>query len=257
MNNNLGLVLSGGGVRAIAHIGFIEVLLENNIVPNNVSGTSAGAMVAALYAAGYSPEEMLSFFKETPILKFSLFARGKPGLMDSEKYKAYFKKHFPDNTFESLKYPLTITATNLLEGKLEFFNTGELIRPIVASSALPPIFSPLQINGKPYCDGGVMNNFPIEPLVGKCSKIIGSYINPADKISKKDIKTSLKLLNRVHHLGLVANNTAKYEQCDYVFLPTNMKNIGFLDSKGILKAYRAGYQYANYEIANIKKALHL
>ena len=95
MSEKIGLVLSGGGVRAIAHIGFIKVLLENNIVPERVSGTSAGALVAALYAAGYQPDEMLSFFKQTPLLKFSLYARGKVGLMDSDKYELYFKKYFP------------------------------------------------------------------------------------------------------------------------------------------------------------------
>ena len=73
MAKEIGLVLSGGGVRAVAHIGFIEVLLENNIVPTKVAGTSAGALVSALYAAGYSPTEMLSFFDSCllQLLKYS------------------------------------------------------------------------------------------------------------------------------------------------------------------------------------------
>ena len=68
MNKEIGLVLSGGGVRAIAHVGFLQVLLENSIQPTKVSGTSAGALVCALYAAGYKTDEMLSFFKQTPLL---------------------------------------------------------------------------------------------------------------------------------------------------------------------------------------------
>ena len=101
MAKEIGLVLSGGGVRAIAHIGFIQVLLENNIIPTKVSGTSAGALVSALYAAGFSPKEMLSFFEQTPLLKLSLYALNKPGIMDSDKYALFFEKFFPNNSFES------------------------------------------------------------------------------------------------------------------------------------------------------------
>ena len=95
MDNNIGLVLSGGGVRAIAHIGLLQVLNENNIRPTHLSGTSAGALIAALYAANYSPKEMLSFFEQTPLLKLTLYAINKPGIMDSEKYILFFKKFFP------------------------------------------------------------------------------------------------------------------------------------------------------------------
>jgi len=102
MAKDLGLVLSGGGVRAIAHIGFIKVLLENNIMPTRVAGTSAGALVAALYAKGYEVEKMLEFFKQTPLLKFSLYAVNKPGIMDSDKYTTFFKKFFTEDSFESL-----------------------------------------------------------------------------------------------------------------------------------------------------------
>ena len=75
--------------------------------------------------------------------------------MDSDKYALYFKKFFPNDSFESLKYPLTVTATNLIEGKLDYFNSGQFIKPLIASSALPPVFSPIEINGNFYSDGGV------------------------------------------------------------------------------------------------------
>ncbi|MBT8384616.1 MAG: patatin-like phospholipase family protein [Bacteroidia bacterium] len=255
MSEKIGLVLSGGGVRAMAHIGFIKVLLENNIVPERVSGTSAGALVAALYAAGYQPDEILSFFKQTPLLKFSLYARGKVGLMDSDKYALYFKKYFPNDTFESLKYPLTVTATNFIEGKLDYFNSGQLIKPLIASSALPPVFSPIEINGDYYSDGGVLNNFPIEPLKKKCTKIIGSFVNPITKIDPSEVNTSIKLLYRVYHIGLDANNFRKFKNCAYVFLPKEIKSIGVLDSGGIQKAYELGYKHAKKDVQNIIKSM--
>jgi NTE family protein len=255
MESKIGLVLSGGGVRAVAHIGFIKFLLEHNIVPTVVSGTSGGAIVGALYAAGYKPQEMLSFFKKTPLLKIGLYARGKPGFMDSEKYALYFKKFFKEDSFESLKYPLTITATNLLEGTLDFFKTGELIKALLASSALPPVFSPIEINGILYCDGGVLNNFPIEPLHQKCEKIIGSFVNPVSKIHKSEVNSLYKLVARVFHIGLDANNFSKFEKCNYVFLPSNMNKIGILDSKGVERAYELGYAFAKKEETKILSSL--
>ena len=256
MKKELGLVLSGGGVRAIAHIGFLQVLLENNIKPTKVSGTSAGALVCALYAAGYNTEEMLSFFKQTPLLKLSLYALNKPGVMDSEKYISFFKKYFSEDTFESLKIPLTITATNLLNGKLDYFDSGQLIKPLIASCALPPVFSPIEVNGNLYSDGGVLNNFPIEPLKGKCDKIIGSFVNPIEEIDKSEINSSIKLMYRVYHIGLDASNIKKFSGCNYVFSPKNIDKVGVLDTNGIDKAYKIGFEHAKKEIENILKSIH-
>lgn len=254
MADKIGMVLSGGGVRSIAHIGLIQLLLEKGIVPTQLSGTSGGALVAGLYAAGYEPKEMVEFFKETPILKLSLYALGKPGFMDSEKYVDYFEKYFKRDSFDSLHYPLTITATNLLDGKLEFFSEGELIKPLIASSALPPVFSPIEMKDSLYCDGGVLNNFPIEPLEN-CDKIIGSFVNPIDKMEKNELNSSLKLLYRVYHIGLDASNFKKFKQCNYVFLPPTIKSVGVLDSRAIDKAYKLGYEYARQEEKNIMIAM--
>lgn len=247
MAKEIGLVLSGGGVRAIAHIGFIKVLLENNIVPTQVAGTSAGALVAALYANGYQPDEMIGFFKQTPLLKLSLYALNKPGIMDSEKYTAFFNKFFPKNSFESLKYPLTVTATNLITGKLTYFKKGELIKPLIASSALPPVFSPLEIKNGLYCDGGVLNNFPVESVKKNCNILLGSFVNPITEIDKQEINSSLKLLYRVYHIGLDANNIKKFKKCNYVFSPPEIKQIGVLDANAIDKAFKIGYEKAKAE----------
>jgi NTE family protein len=256
MNEEIGLVLSGGGVRAIAHIGLIKVLLENDITPTLVSGTSAGALVCALYASGYSTDDMITFFKETPVLDFSLYTIKKPGILDSEKYEKFFKTYFSKNSFEALKHPLTITATNLLSGKLEYFRAGELIKPLIASCALPPLFSPLKINNSFYSDGGILNNFPVEPLKEKpVKKIIGSFVNPITPIKESDINSSLKLIYRVYHLGLEANNVKKFDLCNYVFEPKDIYKIGTLETKGIDKAFEIGYNQAKKEINDILSSL--
>ncbi|MBT8394175.1 MAG: patatin-like phospholipase family protein, partial [Bacteroidia bacterium] len=170
---NLGLVLSGGGVRGAAHIGAIKALEEFSIHPTHIAGTSAGAIVGALYAYGYSCKEMNSFFKKVQILDFKKYARNKPGFIDSEKYYSIFTEYFPIDDFSILKKKLTITATDILEGTLKAFSRGELIKPIIASATFPGLFAPIKINDSYYIDGGTLNNFPVELVSDSCDTIIG------------------------------------------------------------------------------------
>jgi NTE family protein len=256
MDYNIGIVLSGGGVRAIAHIGLLQALKENNIHPDIIAGTSGGALVGALYAAGYDTERMLKFFNDTPLFKFSLYTLNKPGIMDTDKYSIFFEKYFEENDFESLNKPLYVTATNILNGQLEFFHTGELIKPLLASAALPPVFSPIEINDNLYSDGGILNNFPIEPLRISCKKVLGSFVNPLTNIEKHDLKSTLGLIQRVYHIGLDAKDLVKLHQCDYIFLPPDINRIGVFESKSVRKAFEFGYRHAINEMPKILESLN-
>lgn len=240
----IGLVLSGGGVKGIAHIGMIKALNEYEIDADFVSGTSVGALVGALYANGSTIDQMLSFFRETPLLKYNFFTFVKAGLMDTEKYHELFKKHFEHHSFESLPKKLFVTATNLQVGEQTLFSSGELVTTLLASAALPPVFSPVEINGQLYADGGIMNNFPVEPLVDECDFIIGSNVSAIRHISKAAINSSLKLTNRVTSLMIYASNRLKLQYCDLVFEPEQLETFGILDKKGIEKAFELGYDHA-------------
>lgn len=245
----IGLVLSGGGVKGIAHIGMIKALKEHHIEAQVISGSSVGALVAALYANGSSIEQMLLFFKETPLLKYNFFTFVKPGLMDTERYHRLFKKHFAKDSFEALDKKLYVAATNLQDGNQALFSKGELVRALLASAALPPVFSPVEIQGQLYADGGIMNNFPIEPLSDECDFIIGSNVSAIKKVSKRAINSSLKLTNRVTSLMIYASNKEKIGRCDLIFEPPQLESFGILDKKGIEEAFDAGYTHATKVLA--------
>ena len=102
-NKSIGIVFSGGGVRGMAHIGLIRALIEFGVSAKVVSGSSVGALVGALYANGNSVDEMLSFFKETPLFKYNFITILKPGFLDTDRYFEVFKAYFPENTFHSLQ----------------------------------------------------------------------------------------------------------------------------------------------------------
>ncbi|MBO0591339.1 patatin-like phospholipase family protein [Cellulophaga sp. E16_2] len=253
-NKSIGLVLSGGGVRGMAHIGLIKAMQEFGIEAKSVTGSSVGALVGALYANGNSIEDMLHFFKTTPLFNYQFLTIAKAGFMDTDKYIRFFKAYFPEDSFESLQKELHIVATNIQDGNAEFFSTGELIRPLLASAALPPVFSPIEVKGQLYVDGGIMNNFPAEPLYEKCTYIIGSNVSIVSKLEKKDLKNTYQLTGRVTGLMIYAASKTKLKSCDLLFESPDLEHIGMLDRKAIEKAYTIGYEHACRQFEILSKA---
>lgn len=243
-SKSIGLVLSGGGVRGMAHIGLIQALNEFGISANIVSGSSVGALVGALYANGNTVEDMLAFFKETPLFKYNFLTLAKSGFIDTDRYTTIFKGYFPQDNFDALKCEFHVVATNLQKAEQRFFSRGELIRPLLASAALPPLFSPVEIDGELYADGGIMNNFPLEPVKGKVDFSIGSNVSIVGDLRKKDLKNSIQLAGRVTGLMIYAINQQKLGACDLILAPKTLENIGVIDRKGIEKAYKIGYEHA-------------
>ncbi|GLU43192.1 patatin-like phospholipase family protein [Allomuricauda sp. NBRC 101325] len=244
-NKTVGLVLSGGGIRGMAHIGLIKAMREYGIEADMVAGTSIGALVGALYANDNSVDEMLRFFKETPLFQYSFFTINKSGFIDTEKYAKVFTSFFPKNSFESLKKPLFIVATDLLTGKETVFNKGQLIKPLLASAALPPVFSPVDIDDILYADGGIMNNFPKEYVENKTNFIIGSNVSVTVPLQKKDLRNSFQLTGRVTSLMIHASNDEKLHECDLFIEPKELDQIGVLDKKGIENAFNIGYEHGS------------
>ena len=243
-SKSIGLILSGGGVRGMAHIGLIRAMNEFGISAHVISGSSVGALVGALYANGNSVEEMLAFFKETPLFKYNFLTILKPGFIDTDKYFDIFNGYFPEDSFAALEKELHVVATNLQKGDEEFFSKGELIRPLLASAALPPVFSPVELNGQLYADGGIMNNFPSESLEGKADFCIGSNVSVVGELHKTALKNSLQLTGRVTGLMIYAINREKLRSCDILVEYKALEKIGVLDRKGIEKAYTIGYDVA-------------
>ncbi len=249
-DKSVGLVLSGGGVRGMAHIGLIQALEESGIEVKAVAGSSVGALVGALYCNGNSTQEMLTFFKETPLFKYNFFTINKPGLLDTDRYFNMFKTYFPEDSFEALGSDLIVVATNLEKGKEKVFCKGPLIRPLLASAALPPVFSPVEIEGNLYADGGIMNNFPKEHLPDYVNFTIGSNVSIAGEVGKKDLKNSFQLAGRITGLMIYASGKEKLGTCNIALEPKELENIGVLDKKGIEKAYEIGYDYAIRKLEN-------
>lgn len=242
------LVLSGGGVRGMAHIGFIRAINEHGIQIDRVAGASAGALVGALFANGNHTDDMLAFFKEAPLFKYNYFNIHKPGLIDTDRYYDLLKGFLKHDLFEELNKPLHVAATNLVDGTLKEFNSGELIRPLLASASLTPVFSPVEIDGELFADGGILSNFPLEFVEEKSTQIIGSNTTALGRLSAKQLKNALQITTRVSSLMIYSRTAEKLKRCSFYIQPEGLKKIGFLDKSGVEKAYQIGYEEGNRAI---------
>ncbi|WP_299392121.1 patatin-like phospholipase family protein [uncultured Gelidibacter sp.] len=238
---NIGLVLSGGGARGAAHIGAIKAFEEHGIVPTHVSGTSIGAIIGALYAAGVHWSEILKFFKSTSIFHTKRFAFRKPGFLDTEKFYDDLKVYFPVDNFDALEKPLFVTATNVLNGKLKIFSKGQLIKPVIASASFPGVFTPTEINGSYYIDGGILNNFPIEPLKKHCDKMIGVHINSLKKISIKDLNHSYTVADRALKIRTAAEYFQKASEFDLLISPKDLGEYSVFGLSNTDAIFEMGY----------------
>ncbi|QRM89369.1 patatin [Lacinutrix sp. WUR7] len=247
---NIGLVLSGGGVRGVAHIGAIKALEEAGIYPTHISGTSAGAIVGGLYAAGLSWQEILHFFKTIPIFRTNKFTFKKPGFIDTEKLAEEFNSCFPEDDFNSLKKALFVTATNIETGKIKVFNSGELIKPILASASFPGVFTPVTIEKSHYIDGGVLNNFPTEPLKELCETIIGVYVNPLKPIKAKSLRHSYSVLERAYKIMAESHAIAKFSDCNLVISPEELIRFSTFNMKSMDAIFDLGYNSTKEKLAN-------
>lgn len=247
----IGLVLSGGGARGMAHLGVLKALDELGIKVSFISGTSAGAIVAAFYSAGYQPDEILNIAKKQKFFGFSNLLFGKAGLFNMGTFEEAYKLYFPTNLIEGLPTPIFITATDIVKGKIHYFKQGDLSKALMASSCVPLVFEPVEIDGTMMLDGGILNNFPIEPLLPICDIIIGVHVNAIsqnfEQIHMKD------MLDRSFHIAMRGNLEEKIKKCNVFIEPLNMSRFGMFDLSKIDEIFQEGYLCAMQEMESLKQ----
>ena len=167
MKPKIGLALSGGGARGLAHIGVLKVFKREGISIDCIAGTSMGSIITAFHAAGFSIEEMediaIRFSRMRELAKLIDLTPTRRGLLEGNRVRTYFRQLFQeDRLIEELSIPILINAVDLISGDEIVFSKGSLLQAIFASSAVPGIFSPIKMDGKLLIDGGVLNNLPVD-----------------------------------------------------------------------------------------------
>jgi NTE family protein len=250
----IGLALSGGGQKGFAHLGLLQAMDELGICPYAISGVSSGAVVGSLYAAGYKPEKILEFMKVNSYFGWSNFLFNGEGFFSMTPLLNSLKEKILTDSFENLLIPLFITATDMSKNKSVVFSKGKLFQVIIASSTVPVIFQPVRIGNSLYVDGGLLNNFPVEPLQKICDKVIGSYVNHI-QIGKNPTEhfTKMQILERCFDIATCRAAYSKKKYCD-VFIDSLLGRFDMFDTKHADMIYEIGYKTA---LKQKKKLLEL
>ena len=254
--SQLGLVLAGGGAKGIAHLGVMKAMREYGVKADIVSGTSAGALAAAFYAAGYEPEEVMDIFSDPDIFKFKGFSWSRPGLLEPEKYLSFIEKHFGNKSFEDLERKLSVVATDLIRGNIRVFNSGSIVKPLYASCAFPFIFTPVAIDDSLYSDGGIINNFPVEQVSGSKRHVLGVYVSPLGRIKKDHLRRTHNVLDRVYRISNRYSSIEKISDCTWVVNPPELENYGTFTLSKIKEIFDIGYRHGIKVMPEIAEQLN-
>ena len=236
----LGLALSGGGVKGFAHAGALKAMEERGLRPDIIAGTSAGAIVGALYSAGHSPDHICELFKNKDFNHFVELNIPKNGLFRTTGFLKFLKDNIKMKNFEELPIPLYVVATNLDEGRSVVFSEGELHRKVMASSCIPVIFNPIEIDGINYADGGIFNNFPVSVIRESCERIIG--INASPLIAEKYSKNIVGIAERTYHFMFRANTVEDKRLCDILVEVESAMQFKTFDLKKVDVIFQMGYE---------------
>lgn len=234
-----GVVLSGGGARGFAHLGVLKALNDAGIFPDVIAGTSAGALVGVLYADGYSPDHILSIMNSTSMLHYIRPTVPREGLLEISGIEKILRENLRAVNFEELKIPLFVTATDLNNGKIVYFSSGELLKPVIASASIPVLFKPVIIDKIHYVDGGVLDNLPVRPIEGECELIIGSFVNPVGY--EKTVTSLVQIAERAFMLNMSKEVVEKAHKFDVFIAPHELRNYKILDPEKAIEVFDIGY----------------
>jgi NTE family protein len=160
----VGLALGGGFARGLAHIGVLKVLEEEKIPIDFIAGTSVGSVIGAAYASGISAKELEEVAALVRFKDFSRWTFSRFGLFSNDKMAVFLRKILRCKTFEELRIPLAIAATDIVTGEPAVFTQGDLVDPVRASCAYPGMFQPVKIGNRLLVDGLLAHAVPATPL---------------------------------------------------------------------------------------------
>ena len=237
---NFGFVLSGGGARGFAHLGVLQALNEAGIYPGIISGTSAGAIVGALYCDGYKPKEILKLMNTGSRLNFMRPTLPRYGVLQISGVVKILEHNLRAKKFSDLKIPLVVAATDLNHGHITYFSDGEILNPVIASSSIPVLFNPVIINDVHYVDGGVMDNMPVHPIENDCRFLIGSFVNPTGYASK--FSSLIDIAERTFILNMYKEALEKSGKFDLYIAPPELRGFSILDPEKGEEIFNVGYK---------------
>ncbi len=280
----IGLVLSGGGAKGFAHIGVLKVIEKAGVKIDYITGTSMGSVIGGLYASGYNATQIDSIFRATNFdelvndyvprtsknfyekrndemysisLPFNNFKVGVPiaiskGLYNYNSLNQLFQSVRGIKDFKKLPIPFSCYATDIETGKPVLLETGYLPQAILASSAFPTLFSPVEVDGKYLVDGGVSDNYPVERVREMGAEIVIG-VDVQDDLKKRDELTeATRILIQITNLQMIENMKGKATMTD-IYIKPDVSQYGVISFDKGEEIMQIGEKAANEFLSEIIK----
>jgi NTE family protein len=241
IQHEYGIVLGGGGTRGFAHLGVLKALEEKGIKPGILSGASAGSIAGALIADGKSPDEAFRLFKDKGFMSYTSVKFPRRGFFSLEGLGKRLVDILSVKNLEDLQIPFYVAVSNLNSGHAEYLNSGPIARAVMASSAIPVMFTPVEMDGNYYADGGLVDNLPSEPLRDKCDKLIISSLIPVNK--DREISSLKSIISRVAEMATNGNLINEKSDADLIIEPPDLANYDYMSVRKADEIFNLGYNY--------------
>ena len=279
-NLKIGLALGGGGARGACHIGVLKSLERNGIIPDVISGTSAGSMIGAMYASHanadiveekytahvngedfkdlgfrYIPNNekddsvFSQIFKQIKNQYILMVSSTRKSIVKNERLAKAASNLFAHSQFNDLKIPLLVTATDLISGRPILYKSGNVVDAVVKSSSIPGFIEPTYIDNRMLLDGGIVFPTPVPPLVGECDFIIAINISKAFKTDDEP-ENIFEIMNRSRDISTLHLNSYLLNQSNFVISPKH-ENLHWSAFDKTKEFIQNGYNAAESEMEKL------
>ena len=250
----IGLALSGGAARGIAHIGALKALKEAQIPIDMVAGTSSGALIGALYASRLDIETIERVALDLKWREFADFTLPKMGLISGKGIEEFISEHTGVSDFKELKIPLAIITTDLISEREVVFREGLLARIVQASCSIPGVYTPVKYKDMLLVDGGVINILPTDVLRRMGADfVIGVDVNTKATIGPEPKNVFQVILQSWDVISRQGAKRAR-QDADLIIYP-EIGDISKVDLKRARELLQAGYQATREVIPQITKEM--
>jgi NTE family protein len=251
----IGVALSGGIAKVIAHIGVLKALEENGLRPAAIAGTSGGSLIAVLYASGMTLDDLADLAREVTWKRLATLQVPRLGLLSSRRIEDFVGEVVGHSRrLEDLQIPTYVVTTNLLTGDKTVFHRGRVAPVVRASCSIPQIFSPVEIDGGLYADGGMVESLPVETVrSANCPLNVAVHLGAYRDFSDPP-RNWVGMVLRV--VGLVSSRNARVSAryADVVLKP-DLRRFGGFDLGRAQEMMDVGYQTAMVEVPRIRELL--
>jgi NTE family protein len=250
----IGVALGGGFARGLAHIGVLKVFEEENIPIDFIAGTSVGSVIGAAYASGISAKELEEIAALVRFKDFSRLTFSRLGIFSNDKMAIFLNKFLRCKTFEELRIPLAVTATDIISGEAVVFTRGNLIDPVRASCAYPGMFLPVNVEGRLLVDGLLAHGVPSAPLREMGAERVVSIFLSSHWVKPKGPRHVFDVIGQCFSIAQ-AKMCGPWKAASDVILEPQIGEFGYDDFVRAPELIRAGEAAARESIAQIRRWL--